>query len=80
MYGTFLQKEIVGEIINGCVQEYPASVDSLNKFECVVMMPKEMVASIIVQELQNMTHWEGVRANIQCPLAFKSRLKSIARK
>ena len=78
MYGTFLQKEIVGEIINGCVQEYPASVDSLNEFECVVMMPKEMVASIVAQELQNMTHWGGVRANIQCTLASKSRLKSIA--
>ena len=78
VYGTFLQKEIVGEIINGCVQEYPASVDSLNEFECVVTMPKEIVASIVTQELQNMTHWGGVRANIQCTLASKSRLKSIA--
>ena len=78
VYGTFLQKEIVGEIINGCVQEYPASVDSLNEFECVVMMPKEMVASIVAQELQNMTHWGGVRPNIWCTLASKSRLKSIA--
>ena len=78
VYGTFLQKEIVGEIINGCVQEYPMSVDSLNEFECVVMMPKEMVASIVVQELQNMTHWGGITANIQCTLVSKSRLKSIA--
>ena len=51
VFGTFLQKEIVGEIINGCVQEYPVSVDSLNEFECVVTMPKEMVASIVVQGL-----------------------------
>ena len=78
VYGTFLQKEIVGEIINGNVQEYPVSVDSLNGFECVVTMPKEMVASIVAQELQNITHWGGVRANIQCTLASKSRLKSIA--
>ena len=76
--GIFIQKEIVGEIISGCVQEYPVSVDSLNEFECVVMMPKEMVASIVVEELQNMTHWGGVRANIQCTLASKCRLKSIA--
>ena len=41
------------------------------------MMPKEMVASIVAQELQNMTHWGGVRANTQCTLASKSRLKSI---
>ena len=52
VFGTFLQKEIVSKIINGCVQEYPVSVDSLNKFECVVTMPKEMVASIVVQDLQ----------------------------
>ena len=78
VYGTFLQKEIVGEIINGCVQEYPVSVDNLNEFECVVIMPKEMVASIVAQDLQNMTHWGGVRANIQCTLASKSKLKSIA--
>ena len=35
------------------------------------------IASIVVQELQNMTHWGRVRANIQCTLASKSRLKSI---
>ena len=56
VYSSFLQKEIVGEIINGCVQEYPVAVDSLNEFECVVTMPKEMVASIVAQDLQNMTH------------------------
>ena len=28
VYSTFLQKEIIGEIINSCVQEYPMSVDS----------------------------------------------------
>ena len=36
-----------------------------------------MVANIIAQDLQNMTHWGGVRANIQCTLASKSKLKSI---
>ena len=78
VYGTFLQKEIVREIINGCVQEYLVTVYSLNEFECIVTMPKEMVASIVAHDLQNMTHWGGVRANIQCTLASKSRLKSIA--
>ena len=60
MYSTFLQKGIVREIINGCVQEYPVSVDSLNEFKCLVTIPKEMVASIVVQDLQNMTHWGGL--------------------
>ena len=40
-------------------------------------MPKEMVASIVAQDLQNMTHWGGIRANIQCTLASKSKLRSI---
>ena len=51
VYSTFLQKEIVGEIINGCVQEYPVSVDSLNEYKCSITMPKEMVASIVAQDL-----------------------------
>ena len=76
VYSTFLQKEIVGEIINGCVHEYPVTVGSLNEFECVVTMPKKMVANIVAQDLQNMTHWGGVRANIQCTLASKGKLKS----
>ena len=41
-------------------------------------MPKEMVTGIVVQDLQDMTHWGGVRVNIQCTLASKYRLKSIA--
>ena len=77
VYGTFLQKEIFREIINGCVQEYPVSVNSLNEFECIVTMPKKMVASIVVQDLQKTTHWGGVRATIQCTLASKGRLRSI---
>ena len=39
--------------------EYPVTVDSLNEFECVVTMPRNMVASIVAQNLQNMTHWGG---------------------
>ena len=31
VHGTFLQKEIVGEIINGCVQEYLVSVGKGDK-------------------------------------------------
>ena len=33
------------------------SVDILNEFECVITMPKEMVASIVAQYLQNMRQW-----------------------
>ena len=40
--GSFLQKEIIAEIINGCVQEYPMTIDILKEYECVVNMPKEM--------------------------------------
>ena len=58
-------------------QEYPVSIDSLNEFECLVIMPKEMLASIVAQDLQNMTHWGGVQANIQCTIASKSKLESI---
>ena len=53
------------------------TADSLNEFKCVVRVPKEIVASIVAQDLQNMTHWGGVRTNIQCTLASKIRLKSI---
>ena len=64
--GTFLQRELIAEIINGCVQEYPVAIDTLNEYECVINMPKEMIASVVAQEIQNMTHWGGVCANIQC--------------
>ena len=57
---TFLQKEIVREIINGCFQEYPVSVKILNEYECIITMPKEMVTSIVAQNLQSMTHWGGL--------------------
>ena len=49
---NLLQKEIVGKIGNGCVQEFPLSVNTLNEFD-----PKEMVASIVAQDLQNISHW-----------------------
>ena len=36
VYSTVLQKEIVGEIINGCVSRISnVAVDSLNEFECI---------------------------------------------
>ena len=34
--GTFLQQEL----IDGCVQEYPVPVDTLNEYECIVHMMK----------------------------------------
>ena len=40
-------------------------------------MPKEMVASIVAQDLQSMTHWGGVGVNIQSTLASRHRLRNI---
>ena len=58
--GSLMQKELIGEIVNGCVQDYPISVDALNEFECVIMMPKKLTASLVAQEIQHMTHWGGI--------------------
>ena len=74
-----MQKDVVGEIVNGCIQDYPISVDTLNEFECVVVMPKKLTASLVAQEIQHMTHWGGIRANIQCTIASKNRLKNIVK-
>ena len=74
-----MQKDLIGEIVNGCVQDYPISVDALNEFECVIVMPKKLTASLVAQEIQHMTHWGGIRANIQCTIASKSRLKNIVK-
>ena len=41
-------------------------------------MPKKLTASLVAQEIQHMTHWGVIRANIQCTIASKSRLKNIA--
>ena len=53
----FLQKELIAEIVSRCEQEYPLTVDTLNEFEFVIVMPKDMIAIVVVQDLQNMTHW-----------------------
>ena len=75
--GSLMQKELIGEIVNGCIQDYPISVDALNEFECVIVMPKKLTASLVAQEIQHMTHWGGIQANIQCTIALRSRLKNI---
>ena len=75
--GNLMQKDLIGEIVNGCIQDYPISVDALNELECVIMMPEKLTASLVGQEIQHMTHWGGIQANIQCTIASKSRLKSI---
>ena len=74
---SLVQKELIGEIVNGCVQDYPISVDTLNEFECVIVMPKKLTASLVAQEIQHMTHWGGIRANIQCTIASRTKLKNI---
>ena len=74
-----MQKDLIGEIVNGCVQDYPISVDALNEFECVIVMPKKLTASLVAQEIQHMTHWGGIQGNIQCTIASKSRLKNIVK-
>ena len=58
--GSLMQKDLVGEIVNGCIQDYPISVDTLNEFECVIVMPKKLTASLVAQEIQHMTHWGGI--------------------
>ena len=40
-------------------------------------MPKRLTASLVAQEIQHMTHWGGIQANIQCTIASRSRLKNI---
>ena len=74
---SLTQKELIGEIVNGCVQDYPISVDTLNEFECVIVMPKKLTASLVAQEIQQMTHWGGIRANIQCTIASRTIFKNI---
>ena len=37
-----------------------------------------MVTSKVAQEMQNMTHWGGVGANVQCTIASCSKLRAIA--
>ena len=58
--GSLMQKELIGEIVNGCIQDYSISVDALNEFECVIVMPKKLTASLVAQEIQHMTHWGGI--------------------
>ena len=77
--GSLMQKDLIGEIFNGRVQDYPISVDALNEFECVIVMPKKLTASLVAQEIQHMTHWGGIQANIQCTIASRSRLKNIVK-
>ena len=72
-----LQREIVWEIVNGCIQKYPMNIDTLNEYECIITMPKELVASIVAQDLQKITQWGGICANIQCTIASHSKIKSI---
>ena len=45
--------------------------------ECVIEMPREMVASIVVQDLQVMREWGCVDANIQCIIASKNEVNTM---
>ena len=63
---NLFQKDVIYEIIKWCVQEYPLNLDILNEMECAIEMPREMVASIVAQDLQGMRQWGGVDASIQC--------------
>ena len=40
-------------------------------------MPKEMVASIVAQDSQRMTHWGGICASIQCTIASRNKIRLI---
>ena len=48
---NFFQPEVIGEIVKGCVQKYPTSVNVLNEYEFVITMPSEMIASIAANDL-----------------------------
>ena len=58
MVTNLFQTDVIGEIIRGCVQVYPFNLDILNEMECVIEMPREMVASIVAQNLQGMNNGE----------------------
>ena len=51
---NLLQSEVIGEIIKGCIQKYPSSVNILNEYEVVITMPNEMIADIVAKDLESM--------------------------
>ena len=74
---NLFQPEVIGEIVKGCVQKYPTSVDVLTEYEFVITKPSEMIASIVAKYLQSMKQWGGMCSNIQYTLVSKSKLRSI---
>ena len=77
MMTSLFQKDVIYEVIRGCVQEYPVNLDILSGMECVVEMPKEMVASIVAQDLQSMRQWGDVDTSIQCIIAYKGKMTTV---
>ena len=77
MVTNLFQKDVICEVIRGCVQEYPVNLDILSEMKCAIEMPKEMVASIVVQDLQSIRQWGVVDASVQCTIACKGKMKTV---
>ena len=72
---NLFQSEVIGEIIKGCVQKYPTSVNVLNEYEVVITMPNEMIADIVAKDLESMEQWGGMHSNIHCTIVSKNRFR-----
>ena len=65
----------IAEIIKGCVQKYPTSVDVLNEYEVVITMLNEMIADIVAKDLESMEQWGCMHNNIHCTIVSKNRFR-----
>ena len=74
---NLFQPEVIGEIIKGCVQKYPTSVEVLNEYECVITMTNKMIASTIAKDLESREQWGGKYSNIQCTIVSRSKFRSV---
>ena len=72
---NLLQSEVIGEIIKGCGEIYPTSVNVLNEYEIVVTMPSEMIADIVANNLESMEQLGGMYSNIHCTVVYKNRFR-----
>ena len=72
---NLFQSEVIGEIIKGCVQKYPTSVNVFNEYEVVITMPNEMIADIVAKDLESMEQWGSMHSSIHCTIVSKNRFR-----
>ena len=65
---NLFQPEVIGEIIKGCLEKYPTSVEVLNEYECVITMTNKMIASTIAKDLESRNNGEVSIAISNVPL------------